>query len=194
MIFQRKRFNNWTRTYLGFVVKSRVEGGHVSIRMTEEEGEEEFNLADMGFGFSQMLPLITQLWHRTEFPQRRTYQSRSRAATVFVIEQPELHLHPALQAKIADLFLSIINTSRNREEKIILFIETHSEIIISRIGNRIASSQSEVNPHLTIDPSDVQLILFEQKEAGNTHVKVTCYDDNGFLINWPYGFFQPDLV
>ncbi|OQW90496.1 MAG: hypothetical protein BWK78_06845, partial [Thiotrichaceae bacterium IS1] len=107
--------------------------------------------------------------------------------SLIAIEQPELHLHPRLQAQLADVFAYLVKPSDQRKSSAFrLLIETHSETIINRLGQLIQRGD--------LSPSNVQIVLFEpDKDQGGTTVRTTTYDDEGCLIDWPYGFFLPHL-
>lgn len=110
------------------------------------------------------------------------------------MEQPELHLHPAYQAKLADAFVEFVNLDKKQKKqypeefeknKNILILETHSETIINRIGQRIREG--------TLYANDVNVLIFEKKiQDPNTEVKQTMFNDKGQLIDWPVGFFEPE--
>lgn len=102
----------------------------------------------------------------------------------FAIEQPELHLHPALQAKLVDV---IVNIMQNSDNDIRFIIETHSETIINRLGNLIYKEK--------LNKDQVGVLIFN-KELGDddTTVQFGNYDEEGYLENWPAGFFEPEEV
>ncbi|MCD9535633.1 DUF3696 domain-containing protein, partial [Photobacterium carnosum] len=75
----------------------------------------------------------------------------------------------------------------SKEKKINLIIETHSETIINQIGNQIYKEM--------IDKKDVSVILFEKESPDHpTSVKLSNYDNDGRLVNWPWGFFEPEVI
>ncbi|WP_273750946.1 DUF3696 domain-containing protein [Leuconostoc mesenteroides] len=97
---------------------------------------------------------------------------------VSLLEQPELHLHPAMQPSLMhtlDLVLSKNNMS--------MMIETHSEYMIKQLGVDIARN--------FIDADDVQILIFDENE-GKSVIKTSRFLENGTLEDWPLGFFQPD--
>lgn len=103
---------------------------------------------------------------------------------VIAIEQPELHLHPRLQGRLADLLSAIVNEAAISKTKVHIICETHSETIVNQIGK--LGSQGKLKPE------QIQVLLFEKKEGGtSTAVRMTEYDKDGVLSNWPYGFFLP---
>jgi hypothetical protein len=178
----RERFTKWMLTHFGFAPQTHFEGGHISIRIIESGGRDTYNLADMGFGFSQILPIVTQLWvlaHQRSLMQRRNPQ----VPITFAIEQPELHLHPQLQARFADALVSTISASKELRLDLRLLVETHSETIINKLGHHVAKK--------TINPEAIGVVLFEKPSPErSTTVSLGEYDSSGFLINWPFGFFD----
>ena len=69
---ERRRFTEWTEKYLGYSVFTRSHEGHVSIMLREEDAKSEFNLADVGYGLSQVLPVAAQMWALTRSSRRLT--------------------------------------------------------------------------------------------------------------------------
>lgn len=192
---EQKDFENWTREHFGFILSAVSSGGHISLNMKDLAEGEAFNLADTGFGYSQILPVLIQLWsliaegddYRNHFIRRPLRSKTASFPVIFAIEQPELHLHPGLQARLADVFIAVTELAKAEEIDLRLIIETHSEVIISRIGHRIANRN--------LNPEDVNVVLFEKEpSAVSTKVSFSKYDENGFLINWPLGFLEPEMI
>lgn len=172
---EREKFDLWMEQHLQAKVRTSSDGGHLSIRIKDLTGL-EVNLADVGFGFSQVLPVALQLWAVTRRPKRRV--QRSAAGATVVIEQPELHLHPEYQAKIADLLKSAIEAG-----DITTIVETHSPSIINRLGILVATGK--------LSRDKVQVLRFEKDESSScTTVSTSEFDDDGILMNWPFGFFD----
>jgi pimeloyl-ACP methyl ester carboxylesterase len=101
-------FSEFLAEHIGLRVILRSEGSHVAILLQDELGQAS-NLIDMGYGFSQVLPVIAQCWTTA---RRRRASERDPLPTVIAIEQPELHLHPHYQARLADLFVGTIAAAR----------------------------------------------------------------------------------
>ncbi|MEN4749670.1 DUF3696 domain-containing protein [Pseudomonas sp. Ps21-P2] len=164
-------FANWTEKNLGFSLESKTSEGHVSILISDASGTKT-NMADTGFGFSQVAPILAQVW--------QCMKSRATATPfLFVIEQPELHLHPHMQSKLAMLFASVAQEHSN----IKFMIETHSEVFINQFGTAVDNS--------VITTEDIGIYILE-KSADSDHSILTesYFDENGFLEQWPYGFFD----
>ncbi len=181
---QIKDFNSWTMEHFGFAVSTDKSKGHLSLLIKLKNSKKAINLSDTGFGYSQVLPIITQLW---DLSSRSTSRKNNKDADfllplVVAIEQPELHLHPAVQAKLTKAFIASIKLAQKHGYQLQLLLETHSETIVNYLGKAISKGE--------ITPEEVSIILFEKKDNESvTTVKKSCYDKDGYLKDWPYGFF-----
>jgi len=131
------------------------------------------NIRDIGFGFSQVLPIIVQ-----------TMMSSNKT---LLIEQPELHLHPALQAELGDLF---INAAMG-EKKNTFIIETHSEHLILRLLRRIRETSEGRLPLgcQPITPDQLAVLYVQSDKDGSKIIHLPVTEDGEFEIPWPEGFF-----
>jgi predicted ATPase len=136
----------------------------------------------MGYGFSQVLPVIAQCWAAASGFQP---SEREPLPSLIAIEQPELHLHPHYQAKLADMFVGTIQAARGAAlETPTLLVETHSEALVSRLGELVEGGK--------IASEDVVVLLFEADAVnGGTTVRQSTFSAEGTLTNWPLGFFAP---
>lgn len=177
-------FKTWTKDEMGWQISTSLSGGHLSLKIEERDGR-SYNLADVGFGFSQMLPVLAQLWSMRPSSRRRRFPPGPLTADpTFAIEQPELHLHPALQARLAVTMSRVVSSARREGIGLTLVVETHSEAIVSRIGRLIAEGE--------LDSNLVSVVLFESSRNGNgSTVRTATFDSDGYLQNWPFGFFEP---
>jgi hypothetical protein len=128
----------------------------------DPRGDENINLAAMGSGVSQLVPVVVQ-----------TVMTPPKGC--IIIEQPEIHLHPAAQASLGDLFVQ--SAKRNRQ----LIIETHSEHLVLRIRRRIAEGK--------LSPDKVRF-FFVDKYKRKTRVRHLPIKSNGHFKRWPAGFFE----
>lgn len=184
-----EEFSTSVESIFGFGVEIQSSTGHISINL--KTGGRDVNITDTGYGVGQILPVLGAVWWAGRQPPargprpfyRRPPQHHIRT---LAIEQPELHLHPAHQAKLADVFASAIaNTGKPDGPISIRFvIETHSEALINRLGELVAKGE--------IAAKDVQIVIFDAQDDMNSPTKVSTanYDDAGVLSNWPYGFFN----
>lgn len=122
-------------------------------------------LTDVGYGISQVLPIVMEA-HRP-------------GQSLLLIEQPELHLHPKLQAELADLFISTaLGGARTN-----FLIETHSEAIILRLLKRIREGR--------LSHEAVRVIYVDQDSEGvSTAINLRIDEDGEFIDRWPSGFFD----
>lgn len=127
-------------------------------------GGVESSLVDLGFGVSQVLPVITMLLSASE-------------GSIILLEQPELHLHPNAQAALADLMLEVAE-KRNLQ----LIVESHSEHILRRLQRRIAEADSEF-----ARPENINMYFCEPAKGGSTISEVEL-DRFGQIANWPDNF------
>lgn len=188
---EKKDLKDWMTESFGFYLITDYSGGHISVSLINEHSGEKTNLADSGFGFSQIMPILVMLWTLTKRnfinTRRRRFLLLDNKISYCVIEQPELHLHPAFQAQLADMFISAVNVAKKNGIQLKLILETHSEAIINRIGRRI--SEKEAN----LSKDDVTVALFNKHLNDNgANVTLAHFDDDGILDNWPIGFFNAD--
>jgi len=129
---------------------------------------------DVGIGVSQVLPVLVT-----------SYASKNQ---IIAIEQPEIHLHPALQADLGDVFIqSALGPGRNR-----FLIETHSEHLLLRVMRRMRETSNDELPEGVppITPKDV-CVLFVQPKGTSSAVRHLELDEEGQLLDaWPGGFFE----
>lgn len=168
--------NTWLNEYFSFRLKSVHTGQHYEIQIKEDVDNDYYNISDKGFGFSQLLPIIVSIW----MSQRRKVISR-KIPKIYAIEQPELHLHPALQYKFGLMLANIIKSDSSNNIQFI--IETHSKSIIDGLGDAIKDN--------VIDNEKVNIYIFDKNEERETKVQRAYFSEEGYLRNWPIGFFTP---
>lgn len=186
---EKERLNTWLMKHFDISAHAKRDGGHISIMVKGNNQINETNIADMGFGFSQMIPIATQIWASSTIRSLRPIHLEKHLHPIMVIEQPELHLHPGYQAKLADMFVARLKNDKNInylkiQQNIRFIIETHSQSLVNRFGHLVANGE--------INRNDIQVLLFNQDESGYiTKIIVSEFDEDGTLTNWPFGFFEP---
>jgi len=167
---EKESLSNWLYEYFRISVEVELNGRHLGVFVTNSE-KERFNLADIGFGFSQLLPVAIQSWLFSLSPRRVIKQ--------LIIEQPELHLHPRYQSLLGDMFVGVIKAKKDLNFTTI--IETHSYALIDRIGELVEEGK--------ISKDKISILLFT-KEDGLCEIRKSNYNEEGILKNWPAGFFS----
>lgn len=172
--------NQWLKMFFDFKLMPTQTGHHYEIRVCEGEDEEFYNISDKGFGFSQLLPIIVSIWI-SQNRQKGRGDRYNNQPIIYAIEQPELHLHPALQYKFGVMLANVIESDRNN--RIQFIIETHSKSIIDGLSDVIKKNK--------LDHEQVNIYIFDKDENRKTKVQRAFFNEKGFLRNWPIGFFTP---
>ena len=136
---------------------------HVGKRGKKSKGGTR-NLIDVGYGVSQTLPLITELFSPEPAP-------------MFLLQQPEVHLHPSAQAALGTLFCEIANPQRQ------LVVETHSDYIIDRVLMDVRDGTTGLKAE------DVSILYFEPNDDYVT-IHSLRLDERGNILNAPPGYRQ----
>ncbi|MBB1321515.1 AAA family ATPase [Shewanella sp. SR43-8] len=177
------KFSEWTMDNFGFKVRVNESGLHYALMVQTKGDKREYNINDMGFGFSQILPIVASIWLETTNLARLNRRNSPKKQLIFAIEQPELHLHPEYQAKLATMFSKIVHASKSQNINLSIIFETHSKTMVDTLGDNIEDG--------IINKDDINIALFEKCETSNSSiVKFASYDDEGNLDNWPIGFFS----
>ncbi|MFV8753599.1 DUF3696 domain-containing protein [Nannocystaceae bacterium ST9] len=132
------------------------------------KGGSEVKLTDVGFGVSQVLPVIVECFY---VPTN----------SIVLFEQPEIHLHPRVQADLADLFIEALEAREGGHPRNLqLLVESHSEHFLRRLQRRIAERR--------IAAESVALYFCEEGPEGSV-IRHLDLDDFGRITNWPKDFF-----
>jgi hypothetical protein len=119
---------------------------------------------DVGIGISQVLPVLVM-----------AYGSQGK---LIAMEQPEVHLHPALQAELGDVFIEAALGERQNT----FILETHSEHLILRLMRRIREGK--------IHPDDVGVVFVQPLSRGSRFIELRIDEEGDFIDEWPGGFFE----
>jgi len=164
------RVAQWLK-YLGLIREFRLQAigerrTQYEVRVRQSPGASEVLITDVGFGVSQILPVLTLCYY---VPERST----------IIMEQPEIHLHPAVQAGLADVFIDAIKSRR-----IQIILESHSEHLLRRLQRRMAEEK--------LSPDDTAL-YFAKMDNGRSVLERLEVDLFGNIRNWPESFFGDEL-
>lgn len=174
---QKVNFVKWINSNFDFEIKIETYVGHQSLLIKNNCDEDFSNISDMGFGYSQIIPIITQLWSLTE---KISHNDDMENSYIFAIEQPELHLHPKMQRELIKAFCSVIKLAREHKIDVKIILETHSEKMINYLGEMVEEK--------TIANKDISILLFE-KVNKVTDIRTVLFNDKGYLVDWPINFF-----
>ena len=152
----------------GFRLRRIFRRPEYEVNLRTKESLDWVDLPDVGFGFSQVLPVLVQCFYAPK-------------NSIIIIEQPELHLHPSAQSELADVLIDVIKARENDADRNIqLLIETHSEHFLLRLLRRIAEKPNlgkEVSAYFA-NPTETPAKL-EKLEINHS----------GYIKNWPENFF-----
>jgi len=144
----------------------------VKVRVAEKSPE--VFIPDVGFGVSQVLPVLVQSFYAP-------------ANSTVIIEQPELHLHPAIQQNLADLFIGAARAREDGADRNVQFlIESHSEHFLRRLQRRIAEEH--------VSAEDVAVYFCDQQTSSGNSITPLELDEFGNIHNWPENFFGDQMT
>jgi predicted ATPase len=135
-------------------------------RVKKNRTSSEVLITDVGFGVSQLLPVLVLCYYAPEH-------------STIILEQPEIHLHPSVQAGLADVFIDVVN-----ERNVQIILESHSEHLLRRLQRRIAEEQIS---------ADDTALYFCRIDDGLSKIEKLNVDLFGSITNWPQGFFGDEM-
>ncbi len=122
------------------------------------------NLIDVGYGVSQALPILTELL-------------REDSKKMFLLQQPEVHLHPRAQAALGSLFCNLAASGKQ------IIVETHSDYILDRARMDIRDGKTDLKP------DDISILYFERDEL-DVNIHSLRVDEDGNVVDSPPGYGQ----
>lgn len=157
-----------------FSVKSVAEGRkEYEVLVKTHPGASEVKITDVGFGVSQVVPALVQAFYCPP------------GSTVWM-EQPEIHLHPQVQAELADVFISAIQSREGgKPRNVQLIVESHSEHFLNRLQRRVAEGE--------LTPDDVA-VYFCRRAGETTELEPLQLNLYGEIENWPENFFGDEMA
>lgn len=134
------------------------------LRLNVEGVQRDLDLTTVGVGVSQALPVVV-------------LGLITSPGSLLLFEQPELHLHPDVQAGLGDFFLALAGSGRQ------LIVETHSEYLINRLRRRAATGAPS-------DVADLVRLFFFERSGSTSKVTATRIAPGGGMPDWPRGFLD----
>ena len=139
------------------------------------------NLIDVGYGVSQALPIIMELLRDAGNHPKKFGHSRPR---LFLLQQPEVHLHPSAQAALGSFFCQLVGPQRQ------LVVETHSDYLMDRVRMDVRDG------HYNLRPEDVSILFFEYRDL-EVQIHSLRIDREGNIVDAPDGyrkFFMEEMT
>ena len=147
----------------------------VKTRLVIREATSDIELKpqDIGVGVSQLLPIVVAALVTDD--------------GIVAMEQPELHIHPALQVALGDLFIH-----RVIDREVSFLIETHSEHLLLRFLRRIReTSENGLPPEVDgLSPEQLSVVFIKKSSAGVEVTPLDVDETGEFKNEWPDGFFE----
>jgi predicted ATPase len=145
----------------------QISDRHYEIKIQHPKSKEYQNFADVGFGNSQVLPVLISGFNLKD-------------GGTFIVEQPEIHLHPHAQAELGDFFSFLL------KKKVQSIIETHSEHLILRLQQHVIVGN--------IKPEEMNFLYVHAPEDKKVITEMHLDENGKFTTEWPEGFFPDRLV
>ena len=136
------------------------------VRIRKSANSVEVTLADMGYGLADVLPMLICFYYVDE-------------GSTLILEQPGIHLHPKVQADLADLLIEVVN-----ERNLQILVESHSEHLLTRLQRRIAEEKIR---------ADQTALYFCSNDDGVSNIERLKMDELGNISNWPENFFGNEM-
>ncbi len=143
------------------------------VKLRTRGSKDWVDLPDVGFGISQVLPVLVQCFYAPP-------------GSIILMEQPEIHLHPSAQSALADVMIDVVNSRENGAGRNIqLVVETHSEHFLRRLQRRIAE---DVIPQKNVSA------YFADITSTPATLEPLRIDLFGNIRNWPKNFFGDEMA
>lgn len=142
------------------------EGKYYEVKVKKSKSSSEVLITDVGFGVSQILPVLVLCYYVPK-------------GSIILLEQPEIHLHPSVQADLADVLIDVV-----KYRNVQIIVESHSEHLLRRLQRRIAEEAI---------PSDMVNLYFCRMDNGTSKIENLELDEYGSIRNWPPNFFGDEM-
>lgn len=141
------------------------------VRIKDVDSGRWANFADVGYGIGQALPVLVE-------------GLRTPPGGLFIVQEPEIHLHPDAQLAIADFLIELSASNRT------VIVETHSEAVLLRIRKAVAETHRGIGRGRRLQPDRVSIVHVQSNRDGASRVKALGVDELGQIRGWPKGFMD----
>ena len=141
------------------------------LRLKDVESGRWANFADVGFGIGQAFPVLVE-------------GLRTPPDSMFIVQEPEIHLHPDAQLAMADYLVDLARSGRT------VIVETHSEAILLRVRKAVAEADRGLGGHQGLREDQLSIVHVESDKDGNSHTTPLRVDELGQVQGWPEGFME----
>lgn len=135
------------------------------LRVRDRDSGRWANISDIGSGIAQALPVLVE-------------GLRTEKGGLYIVQEPEIHLHPDAQLGMADFLIGLAAKDR------MVMVETHSENFLLRLRRRLLDKRSGIKKE------DVKILVVDKARKGSSTVTPVSLDDLAQLIHWPAGFME----
>lgn len=141
------------------------------LRLRDTDSGRWANFADVGFGIGQAFPVLVE-------------GLRTPPSGTFLMQEPEIHLHPDAQLAMADFLVDMVLRGRR------VIAETHSEYLLLRVRQLLVKRGDRGRGAHGLDPSKVSLLYVDKMQDGTSNIRRLEVDELGQIRNWPPGFME----
>jgi predicted ATPase len=141
------------------------------VRVKDVDSGRWANFSDVGFGIGQALPVLVE-------------GLRTPRGGLFIVEEPEIHLHPDAQLAMADYLVDLSASGRT------VIAETHSEALLLRVRKAVAEAQERRGGRVKLPPDHLSILYVQSHGDGTSDVRALRVDELGQVEGWPEGFMN----
>jgi predicted ATPase len=141
------------------------------LRLKDTESGRWANFADVGFGIGQALPVLVE-------------GLRTPRDGLFIVQEPEIHLHPDAQLAMADYLIDLASSGRT------VIVETHSEALLLRVRQAVLDAEEHVGRRRLLRANQLSIVYVKSDKGGSSHATPLSMDELGQVQDWPEGFME----
>jgi len=140
------------------------------LRLKDVQSGRWANFADVGFGIGQALPVLVE-------------GLRTSPDGLFIVQEPEIHLHPDAQLAMADYLVDLSSSGRT------VIVETHSDALLLRVRKTLVEAEKRAGRRRLLH-AQLSIIHVRSDKSGSSHTTPLTIDKLGQVQGWPEGFME----